>query len=298
MPAQVYTDGVIKRDIASPAARLEAGKETNMKTIIITVSAAVLLGASLPAACGAAVPASQQRTFSGTVTRLSGNQVTFKTASAASYTAETSQAVLVRKNGTAMRFEELLVGDRIEVRGTLWPDNSMNALYVRNMSLYTHTGTFTGKIASIDPANNTFTMQSRTYGTQTVRTDGFTTYKKNSKSVTFKELETGYSVTVKGVWDRANTNVLAKSVQATVRLVNITVTGVVSLKNGTDLTVLGSNNVIYGVDAGKARFTDRSGKAVSPGQVGPGDKVTVRGKHVSESVAIVAESVKDASLPR
>ena len=92
-----------------------------------------------------------EKNLTGVVTRLVGNQVIFKTANAVVYSAETSNAALVRKNGTPMRFAEFAIGDKVEVRGQVWPDNSMTTTRIRDLTLYVHNGTFTGKIIGLDP---------------------------------------------------------------------------------------------------------------------------------------------------
>ncbi len=239
---------------------------------------------------------SAEKVFSGTITKINGSQFVFKTTSAATYNAETGSAVLARKNGATMKFDEVLIGDKLEVKGRLWPDNSISASYIRNMSLYVHNGTFNGKITAIDPSNLNFTMQSKQYGTQTIRTNELTNYKKNSKNSTFRDLELGYTAKVKGIWDRTNSNVLAKDVQTTARLVNISVTGRLAMKNLYALTIEGDNHVIYGVDANKAKLVDKNGKTISLGLFNIGDTLKVEGKHVSENVQVIATKIKDESV--
>jgi hypothetical protein len=239
----------------------------------------------------------KQKILTGVVTSIYGNQITFKTTSAAIFSAETSQAVLTRKNGASMAFNEILTGDKVEVKGMVWSDNSINASSVRNMSLYAHSGTFTGKIASINTFENSFTIPNKEYGVQTIRTDAFTSYKKNSSSATFKDMEMGFSVTVKGVYDRSKTEILAKEVKATVRLINISFTGSLVAKTNTGLTVV-NNNVPYGVDITKAKLQDKSGKALDIFLFNIGDSIKVEGKHISESLQIQASLAKDTSVKK
>lgn len=247
---------------------------------------------SLPALAVAAFPTSRQATLTGIVTNITGNQIMFKTNSAATYRAETSGATLVRKNGAVMQLGEILVGDKIQVKGKVWTDNSVNATYVRNMTLYVHNSTFAGKIISIDPPTSSFVMESRSNGKQTIRTDSYTTFKKNTATAMFSDLQLGFSVTVKGMWDRKPDILLAKTVTANVRLVNISITGQVVSISPTGLTVL-AHNVVYGVDTSQTAFTAKNGTKTTQNSILLGDTVRVQGKHINESVQISGLSVKN-----
>ena len=240
--------------------------------------------------------AAAQKTITGSVVRITTSGIVFSNTNAATYSAELGAAVLTRKNGSPMQFGEIAVGDKIAVAGTLWNDNSISATSFRDLSLYAHTSSFTGKITTINPVDFSFTMQSKTYGNQTVQTNSFTAFKKNSSLATFKDLQLGMSTTVKGVWERTPSTVLATQVSATLRLVNIYFTGTISMKNGNSLTVIGNGNVIYGVDMSGAAIQNKTGKAAMVSQFNIGDTVRVWGKHVSGTVQITATTVRDSSL--
>jgi len=188
-----------------------------MRKICLALTAVMAAAFLMPIMCLAAAP----KTLTGVVKSITGSQVMFAATSAAKYAAETSAAVLTRKNGVAMQLSEILVGDKIEVKGTLYGDNSISAASLRDLSLYTHTGTFTGKISTINPTDSSFVMDSKTYGSQAIHTNNFTSYKKNGSSATFQDLILGMAATVKGMWDRDNTNVTATSVSGTYRLIDI-----------------------------------------------------------------------------
>ncbi len=237
------------------------------------------------------------KTLSGTVTKLNGNVIWFTTGSAATYSAETSHAQLFRKNGAGMAFSEIAVGDKISLTGQVWSDNSINASFVRNLSLYPHTSTFSGKISGLNPSLSTFTFTTKD-GEKTVRTDQYTTFKKNSSSATFNDLELGFSVSVKGVWERSNAVLVGKSVQANVRLISIDITGAVGMVSPDSITVIGENNVIYGVTVTNATLVDKKNKKITLPSFTPGDTVRVWGKHVSGQVKVSASKVKNMSLPR
>ncbi len=236
----------------------------------------------------------RQATLSGTVTVKTASGIIFKTATAASYVAEISQAGLQRKNGSVMRPGEILIGDKVQVSGKLWNDNSINAVAVRNLSLYTHTGTLSGKITGLNPAAMTLTVQTAS-GSRTVNIDQFTVFKNNTAVVTYGGMALGMTATVKGVWDRDPSVVLAKEVKGVLKLVNITITGTLLMKGDNSLSV-GADGVLYGVDITRARLLSKSGKSITAGQINPGDTLRAEGKHIAEGVAITASLVRDVSV--
>ena len=240
---------------------------------------------------------SNVKTISGTVTGINGSQILFKTTSAARYAAEIGSAVLARKYGAPMNQSEIVVGDKVEVRGFVWPDNSISTAYLRNLSLYAHNSTFTGKVVSIDPASSSFTIESKPYGDQVVRTNNLTVFKKNSSASTFHDVELGMGATVKSIWERSNNIISATQVTGTVRLLNIDITGQIMATNSTSFTVL-ANNVLYGVDASKAKIENKSGKTVSINQYRAGQTLRVQGKRLAEGVAVTASVVKNLSLTK
>ncbi len=266
-----------------------------MKYTRLFAAIAVAACLSIPPLAYAAFPS--QATFTGTVTKLVGNVIWFNTNSAATYSAETSAAQMVRKNGAAMHFSEIVIGDKVKITGQVWQDNSINAKYVRNMSLYPRAGTFSGKITGLDPAGQKFTFLTKD-GEKTAQTDLYTVFKKNTNVSMFSELELGWSVVVKGVWERNNALIVAKNVQANVRLVNIDVSGKIGMIVPGGITVIGNNNVIYGADITKAVLMDRKNKAAAINLFVPGDDVRVWGKHISGQIKITAQKIKNNSLPR
>ena len=102
-----------------------------MRKVCLALIAAIAACLLVPVVCLAAVP----KTFSGTVIKIYGSGVVFKSTSAATYSADLANAVLTRKNGAAMKLEEILIGDKVNVIGTLWADNSISATSIKDMSL-------------------------------------------------------------------------------------------------------------------------------------------------------------------
>jgi hypothetical protein len=238
------------------------------------------------------------KTFSGTITKINGSQIFFAATSAANYSVDIANASLIRKNGVVMQFSEFLVGDKVEVIGTLWNDNSISASTIKDLSLYAHTGTYSGKIISINPSASSFVMQSKTYGSQTITTNNFTAFSKNGGSAAFSDMQLGMTASVKGMWDRTNTKIIATSVAGSFRLIDIYFTGNLSMTGASSLTVIGNGNVIYGVDVSKATLQSKNGKPLLFSEIKPGDSLRVWGKHISGSVQIVGMEIKDSSVAK
>jgi hypothetical protein len=262
-----------------------------MRLLLATTLAAGILVPLIGLAAG-------PKTITGTVISFNGNQIIIFTTSAAKYSVDTGSAQLSRKNGAAMLLTEILVGDKIEAIGTLWNDNSISAASVRDLSLYAHTGTYTGKITTINTPDSSFVINSKTYGNQAIHTDSFTSYTKNGSSATFKDLILGMTASVKGVWDRNKADIAATAVNGIYRLIDIYFTGNLSVKNGPSFTVIGNGNVIYGVDVSSATLQSKNGKPMSLADFYIGDSVRVWGKHLSGSVAIVGTQIKDSSITK
>lgn len=249
-----------------------------------------------PGFCLAANPVAKQKAIIGTVTKAYENILVVKTSSAALYTAQTWEAKLVRRYGSIMEFKEILVGDKVEVKGLVWPDNSINASLVRNISLYPHNITLSGKIESLDPYNSSFSLRNSSLGLLNVYSDSLTIFKRNSSNSGLLELEPGISVSVKGVWERDRSKIVAKQVLATVRLVSVDITGTLSMVSPSGLTVIASGNVIYGVNILGAKLQDKNRKTIYISQFTPGQSVKVTGKHISGKSQIIANTVKNLSL--
>jgi hypothetical protein len=239
----------------------------------------------------------QVKTLSGLVNRISGSQVFFRSSSAALYSAEVGNAKLTRKYGSPMQMEEILAGDKVEATGLVWPDNSISTTVLRDMSLYTHDSSFSGRVISINPLNGSFTLQSKQYGTQNINTNQFTVFKKNGQASFFSQVELGITEAVKGSWERNYENVLASSVAGVLRLISIEITGTLTGTNGKSLTVT-ADNAIYGVDTSAAKILSKNNKVIDVSGYRLGDIIKVTGRHVAEGVAITASVIKDLSLSK
>ena len=177
----------------------------------------------------------------------------------------------------------------------VWQDNSVNAVLVRNLSLYVHNSTFTGKVTATDGPNGIFTMQSRQHGTQIVHIHNLVIYKRNNGSATVQDLSVGVTTKVKGTWERTSQHITATTVTISARLLNIDITGEIVVKGPDGITVV-ADRVMYGVDIANAKLQSKNGKPILPAELTAGGAVKVQGKHIAESPRITALLVKDLSV--
>jgi len=236
--------------------------------------------------------AAAQKIYTGTITGILGTQLQFSSTSGVYYSAQTQNITLMRRYGAPMQIGEFILGDKIQVTGIARPDNSIAASLVRDMSLYAHNSTFTGKIITLNPLSSYLIIDSRQWGTQTIHTNTYTVFKKNSVSATITDLTAGMTVTVKGAWERTSKDVTAVSVQAVIRLVNIDITGNLVMRGDSALTVI-ANNTIYGIDITKATLVNKKSQPITVSQIGMDDILRVTGKHITGSTEIISSKVRD-----
>ncbi len=232
--------------------------------------------------------------LAGVVTARYGNQIVLKTNTAVTYRVEASYASVVRRNGSPLPMEDVAVGDKLEVHGQVWADNSVSASAIRDVSVYTHTGTFSGKVVSVNSVNRTLVLQGSQSGLQNIHTTTASVFTRNGSSVEFKDIAPGMSATVKGTWERSKQEVVATSIRATVRLLNIDITGSVTMKDGAALTVV-ANGVLYAVDSGGAVVRSKNNKPMALTELGLG-RARIWGKHITESVEVKATKIKYLDL--
>jgi hypothetical protein len=252
--------------------------------IILTISRLLLPLTSLAAA---------PQVYTGIITGILGFQLQFSTASGAYYSVQTQNTPLTTRYGSPMQVTEIITGDKIQVTGLVRPDNSIAASLVRDMSLYAHNGTFTGKIISLSPVSGYIVINSRQWGAQTINVSPATAIQKNSAGCTLADLTAGMTLKVKGSWERSNKNVTATSIQAIIRLVDIEITGHLMVRGQNALTVVGNNNAIYGISLAGTALFNKKNQPITVGQLGMDDILRVTGKHISGSTEIMASNIKD-----
>lgn len=108
---------------------------------------------------------------------------------------------------------EFSVGDIINVYGTLDSTDYflIHAKTVRNVSIQKLHAVFTGNILSVSSSTNSFTMEAKRTGANTliVNTDANTKIYSGKILKSFSDLQVGTKVTVRGIWDRALSKIQA-----------------------------------------------------------------------------------------
>lgn len=233
--------------------------------------------------------------YTGKVTAISGTMLTFVDAKGVTYKADAgfSGVKLVRRFGTEMKPGDFQINDQIAVTGTLGVDGmTLVPTMIRNLSLQAHEGTFIGTISSV--SGSSFVISSKNRGNQTITTDATTKFKQLGKaSVSIADIVAGQTVIVSGAWDRNNSNVAAKNV--TVKVETVRVTGKVTAVAGSLITVAGTDNKIYSIDASKSKVIYRGGRKAGVSIVAVGDNVMAFGTAVSGSSTFAAQSIRDLS---
>lgn len=132
----------------------------------------------------------------------------------------TSTTKLYRKYLKTATLEEFLVGDKVEARGTLAGDNTLNARWVRNSSLTIKYGDFQGTVLSVDADAKTFVLRTKEkkLGDVTVTVTDATKYVDENGLRAFADISAGDKLKVLGTYNSstkkiASTRVFFKEAQ-------------------------------------------------------------------------------------
>jgi hypothetical protein len=235
------------------------------------------------------------QTVSGTFAGLSGNTITLDSSDSSStvYTVDATSAKVTRKFGGTMQLTDIQTGDSLSVRG-LVDGTNVTASAIRDMSQQQRNGTFSGTVSALSGAS--FTIQSRSRGSQTVNTDSTTIFNKNGQTDSngISDISVGSTVTATGLWDNTQNTIAATKVNLIIR--TQTTTGIFSSYSGDIITMTGvnSSSTTYTVDATTAKLIRRYGAPMQFTDYQAGDTLSVRG--TVNGTNITASSVRDESL--
>jgi hypothetical protein len=228
--------------------------------------------------------------ISGTVVSVSGNSITLTGSKGVSYTVDATNAKFIRRFGAAMQLSDIQTGDMLLVTGVV-SGTSVAAKTIRDQSLQAHSGTFVGTVSAVNGTG--FTLQSKQRNSQTINTTSATVFKKGTASSSLGDIAVGQTVTVRGVWDRTNSNVTATRV--TIKVGPVSISGTLGSVSGNVLSVTTASSTTYSVDVTNARVTYKGGRKGSISILQTGDNLKVSGKAVSGSTSITAVLVRDIS---
>jgi hypothetical protein len=156
-------------------------------------------------------------TVTGTVTAATGTTITLRRGNGTTLTVNADGAKLVRRNGVPMLLRDVQVNDRLEVKGAV-SGTVMTAALVRNLSLQTQKGIFSGTVTAVSTSTQSFTLHSRFRGDQTVNVTASTTIMKSGQLAAFGDIVTGVRVTVQGTWERTTKQITALFVRSLTRV--------------------------------------------------------------------------------
>jgi len=152
-----------------------------------------------------------KKQLKGTLTAISGNSLTVKN-NRDTYTATINdQTDLRRKFGGKAQLSELQINDSLIIIGNNTNDKTIQASYIRDISIQRRVAVFVGKVES--KTDSSFMLKTEARGTQTVYISSQTLYKKKNIPITYDEISEGSTVLIRGeVWDRKNSNINAKTI--------------------------------------------------------------------------------------
>ncbi len=229
----------------------------------------------------------QEKTITGAVTSINGMTLMVKnTKDSVVYTVDATNAKLVRKFGATMVIGDIQVNDILFVNGTIstTTPTAITAKIIRDESLQARNATFNGTVTTI--TGTSFTLQSRERGLQTVNTTSSSTIKKNGSPATFADITVGATVRVDGVWNNTSNTVTAKTINILAKTRPISVSGTVTTKTDTSLTLTNEKGKVYTVTTAKLSLFNKDWTAITLGDVAVGDKVGVYGIQLNDSMTI------------
>jgi hypothetical protein len=124
----------------------------------------------------------------------------------------TDKTVFVKKNGSETRISDIKVGDFITIEGDFYSGTSsldVTARKIKNWSLQTETGEYSGDVASFSNTPGGFSMQAKD-GLVTVKPVNGAQIKKGNLFINLDLIKVGDKVTIVGTYDR-----LKKEISAT-----------------------------------------------------------------------------------
>lgn len=178
----------------------------DLKTISGTISAITLTDGGLPAN----ITVDRKVKVKSSAFHMSTSE-SEETTTTESWTINvTSATKLYRHYLKTATIEEFLVGDKVEARGTLAGDNTLNAKWVRNSSLTIKYGDIQGTVLSVDADAKTFVLRTKEkkYGDITVTVVDATKYVDENGLRTFADISVGDKLKVLGTYT-SNTKKLA-----------------------------------------------------------------------------------------
>ncbi len=221
----------------------------------------------------------------GSVSTINGMHLTVVSKDGVSHAVDTTNAKLVMKGGGKMTFDEIKTNDKVMVNGyTTGTSTTIIAKLIRNESLESRNGSFSGTVTSTTGTG--FIIETKN-GPVTVTTNSSTTIKKNDRlTASLSDIAVGTMVRVTGTFNSTAKTIAARLVNIIARTHPITVSGTVTTKTDTVLTVKNEKGIIYTVATGKVSFFGKEWNTLTLADVAVGDKVSIYGTQLNDSTSI------------
>ncbi len=258
------------------------------KTSLVIGSMSVLfaLVMALPVHADTDTVSTSAITVTGTLTAMSGTSVPATitlTSGATIYTVNVdATTVLVRKYNGPADLSEFLIGDTLQVRGTLSSDavNTITPKTIKDLSVQRAGGTFIGNVVTTNCAGNTFTYKPKDREQQTVTVTTNTKIIRGGEKITCADMKNGELARVIGLWRPATKQIEADRIIVYMK----TVAGTISAIQLTDGGLPATFTVTVGKDqswtiniTSATKLFRKHMLAATVDEFSVGDKVEARG---------------------
>lgn len=240
-------------------------------------------------------PEQKQITVVGTVSSLSGTDIVLKVGEGLFKIRTNADTKFVPRSGSSIAFTDIRVGDRVTVQGIVQAENDILASRVQDQAIRVQRATLTGTVTSLATDGKSLVIKTKQRGTQTILLDEKTKILKNGDAATAASLTVGAEVTVNGVRNRDNGNVLAEKINVRVPLVRIHIEGTVSAIEDGRLRVLATDGKTYNVDIRASSLVFSQYLRMNKKLLAVGDRVDVWARAEAGSLDLKAYFIRNLS---
>lgn len=223
----------------------------------------------------------------GTVGYGNGNIITVYGNDGRTYTVDVSDSSFYDPDNNVMHMSDIYAGNRLMIYGTMSGDRVrasriINGAYNDNYYNYHQSNSrdIVGAIGTVTAiSGNTITLRGLNNTTYTIDATRATITKIPATGMRINSISVGDALLVVGRMTSSNiirATRIIDVVQAPASS-NYVATGVVSAISGTNLTIMGTNNTTYTVNASGATIYDRYNRVVGYSQIRIGDTIDVYG---------------------
>ena len=232
-------------------------------------------------------------TFVGTVTAINGSSFTLASKARGNQTINTTSSTKFKETGvTTPSLSNLVVSETITVAGVWDRTNSKDT--ANTITIKVASTRVTGTVTAIN--GTTLTVTTGKNVVYTVDASKAAVTFKAGRKATLSIVAVNDTVAVVGSSVSGSTNVTAKTLRDSSKSYGaLKVTGTVTSISGSTLTVTNSKNVVYTIDASKAKVTYKNGRKGTISIIQQNDTVTVGATGISGSTSFAATTVRDSS---